>query len=392
VRDILIREIRKRFDAGYDWVELGQEDDYSRCQCARCEALDQYRDQPPPDWYEMYDQPAFEGLTKHPCERLLLLHKAIADACLISHPDKTVQLLVYRQTLAPSKKFDSFGTNVVGEMCNINAQALDLWKGKVRANTAYLYWFDVTLGLGMGLHSTPQQAAARIRFLRDWNFVGLYQIPETTWGLQGPTFYTIAKTMGNPDLDPQKLVEEYCMGVFEEAGPEMIEFFKHLYARDIVTVERCSSESQHMLYYPPSLLNEWESLLKRAEAKAKSERARHWVRLTREQFDYLKLVTGMLLASETYQAEPTPDNRAATLKRVKEFDDYRQHIIELPEASTKRWFPGYDQFANFLTANGDTSVYYKPWTTRRDAVKHNGYRGTKIGYGGAVIHSPFEVK
>jgi hypothetical protein len=392
VRDILIREIRKEFDAGYDWVQLGQEDGYSRCQCERCEALDTFRDHKVPDWYEMYDQAGFERLAKNRCERLLQLHKAIADACRESHPDKTAHLLAYRETLLPSQKFESFGSNVVAELCNINPQAILPWQGKVRGYTAYLYWFDITLRLGMGLHSTPQQAAARIRFLRDWHFLGLYQIPETNWGLQGPVYYVLGKTMGDPDLDPQKLVEEYCAGVFDEAGPEMLAFFNAIYARDIVPIERSSAEYQHLLYYPPSLLNEWEKLLKKAEAKAKSDRAKHWVQLTREHFDYLKRVSGMLVAHENFQLESSPENRAAVLRRVQEFDDYRQHIVEMDDAYTKRWFPGYDKFVNFLTANGEIGVFYMTWAQRRDAVRRKGYRGTRLGYGAALIHRPFTVK
>src|SRR5437870_5581500 len=107
----------------------------------------------------------------------------------------------------------------------------------------------------------------------------------------------------------------------------MLAIFKALYARDIVPVERCSAEAHHLLYYPPSLLSEWGSLLKKAEEKAKSERARGWVRLTREHFDYLKLLTGVLVVDQSSQLEPSPETRAALLKRQHEFDDFRQHIV-----------------------------------------------------------------
>ena len=176
VREILIRKLREEFDAGYDWVELGQEDDYARCECEQCEALDRYRGELPPDWYEMYDQAGFDRLRNRRVNGFCCC-KAIADAALESHPDKTVHLLIYRQTLVPSERFDSFGPNVVGEMCNINPQAVIPWNGKVRAYTCYLYWFDITLGLGMGLHSTPRQAAERIRYLRDENFIGIFRYP-----------------------------------------------------------------------------------------------------------------------------------------------------------------------------------------------------------------------
>jgi hypothetical protein len=390
VRKILIKSIREEFDAGYDWVQLGQEDNYTRCQCEKCDSLDHYRDEMPPDWYEMYDQIGFERLRKTPCERLLTLHKAIADAALESHPNKTVHLLVYRQTLVPSQKFEAFGPNVVGEMCNINPHAIIPWKGKVRAFTAYLYWFDVTLGLGMGLHTTPVQAAARIRYLRDENFVGIYQIPDTNWGLMGPVYWTIAKTMGNPDLDPDQLVEEYCRGVFEDAAPLMLQFFKLLYKRDIVSIERSSAAEQHLFYYPPSLCVQLEKILGEAESSAHAERSRKWVRVTREHFDYVKNLSFLLTAYETYKAKPSDTNLAELKSRRDEFDRFRQHIVELDDAYTSRWFPGYERFASFVSANGQ-DVYYVPWSQRREQVKREGIKGKPLGFAGpCLIRAPFE--
>lgn len=389
VRKILIREIRKDFDAGHDWVQLGQEDNYSRCQCDDCEALDRYRDEMPPDWYEMYDQSGFERLKKAPCERLLLLHKAIADACLESHPDKTVKLLIYRQTLVPSELFDSFGLNVVGEMCNINPQAILPWEGKVRAYTCYLYWFDITLGLGMGLHTTPRQAAERIRYLRDWNFIGIFQIPETNWGLMGPVYWTIAKTMGDADLDPDALVEEYCKGVFEDAAPAMSRFFKTLYKRDIVAIERSSGAEQHLFYYPPTLCNQLEEILQEAESAAATERSQKWVQLTREHFDYLKHMSFLLTAHQSYEADPTQDNRAEFLSSREAFKSYRQHVLELDNDYVTQWFPGYQHFAKFLGANG-RDVYYSSFEDWRDISSQDSGEIIEIGFPGpGVIREPF---
>ncbi len=389
VREILIRKLREEFDAGYDWVELGQEDDYARCECEQCEALDRYRGELPPDWYEMYDQAGFDRLRKTPCERILLLHKAIADAALESHPDKTVHLLIYRQTLVPSERFDSFGPNVVGEMCNINPQAVIPWNGKVRAYTCYLYWFDITLGLGMGLHSTPRQAAERIRYLRDENFIGIFQIPDTNWGLMGPVYWTIAKSMGNPDFDSDQLVEEYCQGVFEDAGPAMLQFFKLLYRRDVVAIERSSAAEQHLFYFPPSLCVELEELLQEAEANAKTERAQKWVQLTREHFDYAKKLSFVLTAYQSFEANPSASNQAELYAAREDFDRFRKHVAELDEAYTSRWFPGFEPFVKFLTANGQ-NVYYVPWSERREQVKQESLNGMPLGFcGPCLIREPF---
>ncbi len=392
VREILIREIRKEFDRGYDWVELGQEDNYARCQCEPCEALDRYRGQQPPDWYEIYDEEGFQRLQKTPVERLLLLHKAVADAALESHPDKTVHLLVYRQTLVPSEKFDRFGPNVVGIMSNINPQAIIPWHGKVRAYTAYLYWFDITLGLGMGLHTTPRQAATRIRYWRDAGFVGIYQIPETNWGLLGPVYWTISKTMGDPDLKSDPLVAEYCQGLFGKAAPQMQRFFKLLYKRDIVAIERSSAAEQHLFYYPPSLCVRLEAILREAEAAAESERSRMWVRMTREHFDYIKHLSYLLVAHQAYLANPSDANRTERLARREAFDRFCRHVVELDETDTARWFPGYGQFANFLTANG-RNVYYDKWSDRREQVKREERKTKVLGFPGpCLIRTPFEDK
>ena len=365
VARILLREIRKEFDRGYDWVQLAQEDGYARCECEACERLDNYR-----------------GMASRetPCERLLLLHKWVADQCKKSHPDKTVHLIAYGPTIWPSQKFDKWGDHVVAEMCSQSPEVIEAWKDKVRAMTGYVYWFDITVGPGMGIHATSAKIAEKIRYLHEQKFVGLYQIPETNWGLCGPCFYTLAKLMGDPYLDHRMLQKEYCLGVFgKEAGEAMDEFFNVLYAMPRV----------HARVWLEKSIRQLDGLLRKAESQARLDRQKEWLKLTRDHFDYSQLLSRMLVAYTTYKAGPTDEKWAAVNNRVDQFDAYRARILRYPDDQTKRFFPGYDHFGRFLA--GKYVGYRSSWRANREEVLKKGVRGTRIGWRASGVAVPLTL-
>ena len=367
VAKLLLAGIRRDFDRGYDWVQLGQEDGYKRCQCPRCEALDSYRG---------------TGTRDTPCERLLLLHKWIADECRKSHPTKTVHLLVYGPTRWPSKKFDKWGDNVVAEICGWDPEIIEAWSGKVRALTGYIYWFDTTVGPAMGIHATPAEVAHKMRFLHASGYIGLYQCIETNWGLQGPSYYAMAKLLADPYLDYREIQREYCLGLFgDKAGPTMNTFFSALYAMPEV----------HASVWPEATVRRLEALLVKAEGQAASGRPREWVRLTRDHFDFSKNFSRMLAAYRAYKERPN-DATWATLKAsVSAFEDYRERILNYPDARTKRFFPGYDQFCRFLASK--YVGYYQSWKARRAEALRKGVRGTPVGWGiaGGLAKGPLTL-
>ena len=367
VARILLDGIRKDFDRGYDWVQLGQEDGYARCECAKCDALDDFRGTGTPDT---------------PCERLLLLHKRIADACRKSHPTKTVHLLVYGPTRWPSKKFDTWGDNVVAELCDWRPEVIDAWAGKVRALTGYIYWFDTTVGPAMGIHATPAEVAHKMRFLHASGYIGLYQCIETNWGLQGPSYYVLAKLLADPYLDYRELQREYCLGLFgEAAGATMDEFFRVLYAMPEV----------HASVWPEKKVRKLEALLSKAERQVSAGRPRDWVRLTRDHFDFSKNFSRMLAAYRAYKEGPTDDTWAALKNSVATFEDYRERILHYPAARTDRFFQGYDQFCRFLASK--YVGYYQSWKAKRAAALRKGVRGTPVGWGiaGGLAKGPLTL-
>lgn len=368
-------------------MQLGQEDGFKRCECLKCDALDQYRDYELKPGYTSY----YEQLKDYPCERLLGLHKWIADECMKSHPNKTVHLLVYGPALMPSRKFKKWPPNVVGEMCTLDPETIGLWKGKVQAMTNYIYNFDITLHGGLCVRESPESIATVYRDLHDANFIGVATcIGGYNWGLEGPVYYVGAKILGNPNLGVKALVKEYCDGLYGNASQAMQDFFDLLYTRAGI-VKLTGDEQDRILYrYQPFFLEQLERFLVKAERNAESERPRLWVKLTREYVDYLKSLVRVLTAYRSYQADPNETTWATVRGAVQAFDDWRMKAISYDASYADRWFPAYSYFCNFLTGRGSNAAYYSSWWGRKEKALKEGIRGSSVGYGaGSQIRVPF---
>ena len=202
--------------------------------------------------------------------------------------------------------------------------------------------------------------------------------------------------MGDPYQDHRALVEEYCRGVFGRAGEAMLEFFDVLYTN---REERfpfhmhhhkwpgwLSTSDLYLLLYPPETLGRLEEALTKAEKLADTDRARGWVKQSREYFDFARLLTGAISTYRKYQRNKTDETWLELKKRVAAFDEYRARIVGYDKEYADRWFPGHGHFCNWLT--GDTQheskVYYTLWDKRKPEVLRKGVKGMAIGYGGGL--------
>jgi len=412
VKRLLIRYMRMRFEQGLDWVSLGQEDGYLRCQCDECEKLDNYRFR---EWHQKQRHNQLPGhwetfqntqLKNTPCERVLQLHKAVADEMAEAYPDKMLMLMCYAPTAWPSKTIPHFGDNVIAELMNLNAEYIEAWRDKVAGFTGFVYWFNTQCPMGVNVHMTADEAAMRIRYLHENGFLAVSLDPQANWGLEGPVFYMLGRLMGDPSLDHEAIIEEYCRGVYEDASEPMLAFFELLHERlsQVVPIDesdiaadarntrlpRWMSTSQMFLaMYPPDVLARLEGLIQQAEQQATTDRARGWVRLSRDQFDFIKLLTEMLISYRAWQSKPTSENRHELAVAVKTFDDYRLKIVTYPKEYTDAWFPGHGTFCKWLVGNLDNTSagYYVPWEQRKAEVLKKGIKGMPMGYGTSYYYS-----
>ena len=397
VRKLLRKGLFEQFDNGFEWVACGQTDGYQRCQCPKCEAMDDYGDWKVRGWTTGTDATWEEKLKlmcEHPCERLHLTHKWLIDEAKKKHPRKKVHLLVYGPTVTPSKKLDYYGDNVVLEICsNADPRIIDLWKGKAPAFTVYVCWFDITVGYGYDIGFTPAQIAKRIRHLHDAGCVGIYfGGGGANWGFMGPTYYVMARMVGDPSLDYKKLFTEYCNAMYGSASQEMEDFFDLLYSR--VCMEPVPGASMHdmqIVRYPSRHLLALDEFLSAAEAKADTARTQNLIRMTRDHFEFNRLLTKALLAYRTWKVFPTDDNWGQLKAAVAAFDNWREQVVRYKADFVNNYFPGHGKLCNYLSSRASGSVYYSSWASRRVKVLSKPLKGSVVGYGRNSVSIPLTL-
>jgi hypothetical protein len=407
VKRLLVEYMRKRFDKGLDWQSLGQEDGYRRCQCAACEALDNYRDFPAGMPWEKFQRTL---LHENPPERLFLLHKAVIDDVAASHPDKTILLMCYAPTAWPSHQIGHFGDNVIGELMHMNPDYIEAWSNRVSGLVGFCTWFNTQCRMGLNLHLTAKETAVRIRYLHEKGFVGLGLDPEAIWGLQGRVFYLAGRLMGDPSAADKAIIDEYTRGVYGNAAGTMTQFFDLLEARlsEVIPIEDndiavdgrnirlskgLTTSDMYIVQYPPEFLARLEELLQQAEREADTNRTRGWVRLSRDQFDFTKLLTEMLVAYRAWQFKPTTANWRELKGSVNAFEAYRLRIVSYPQEYTDVWWPGHGTFCKWLVGNlEDTgTAFYTTWENRKRVVMKQGIKGMAMGYGVSFIREPLTL-
>ena len=403
VKRLLVEYTQKRFDEGLDWMSVGQEDGYRRCQCDKCEALDNYRGFPAGMRWIQFQRTM---LRDNPPERVFRLHKAVIDEIAKSHPDKMVMLMCYAPTAWPSKKIEYFGENVIGELMNLDPEYIEAWHDKVAGLSGFIYWFNTQCPMGLNVHMTARETADRIKYLHENGFVGLGLDPEAIWGLQGRVFYLAGRLMGDPSLDYRDIIAEYCNGVYGKAAGTMSEFFDLLEARleEVVPIEEddISADGRNtrlpqwqnttdmfLAQYPPEFLERLEALIQKAEREADTERTRGWVRLSRDQFDFISLLTKMLISYRSWQVKPTQANWLELKGTVEAFEAYRMKIVTYPKEYTDVWWPGHGTFCKWLVGNvgGEQAGFYVPWEKRKAVAMKTGIKRMAMGYGESYYYS-----
>lgn len=417
VKRLILEFTQKRFDEGWECQAIGQEDGYLRCECAECEKLDNYRFEPSGESYEKFMN---EILRDTPCERLFLLHKYVIDEVKKSHPDKKVVLMCYAPTAWPSKKIEYFGDNVLADVHHPNIQYIEAWRGKTSGMMGKTDWFNTQCPMGANVQMSPRELAGWIRQLHQYGIIGISQYAEGNWGLEGPLFYLMGRLLGNPDQDYQPIIEEYCQGVYGNAAESMSQFFDAIYARVEVAVpiektdlmfsrrnvglglSRTPTEVM-LAMYTPEILGELERLLRQAETAADTERAKGWVKLTRDHFDFIKLLTESLIAYRDFRASPSKEKWLQVKARVEAFDEYRTRILNYPNEYTDDWFPGHVEFCKYLSGGAvkETISYYVLWELRTPSafpalagrktdVLRRGIKGVAVGHGDSHYYSYFK--
>lgn len=379
VRKIMLQKLRKSFDKGYDIIEVGQTDGWEPCLCPECQ--------------KKYGDGKIPCSAKRPPERIWELYKWLSDELKKSHPDKYLLPISYGPTRFPSKLFDKLPGNMMIEFAG--SPENEIWKGKYNFCAVYdpYIWETDCVSSCFLPAMSPEWLQQRMQQLyQKCGVLGLYGGGRgVCWGLGGPSFYAYAKLAGDPDVDIDEMITEYCNTVYGKAGPTMERFFKLFHSRSGKTLldkpgfksihpdENVLSSRDRVRFengypvedtfcalYPPSVVERLERLLKKAENMAKSKRAKGWLKHMRDEFDGLKTIAEMFAAKRAFELHPTKPMLLLVKEKVNAFENWRMRILSYSQDPeyVKKWFPRYIYFCNDLISAGThgkwDKYYYHP--------------------------------
>ena len=205
----------KKFDEGYDIVQLGQPDGFQPCQCPECAKLS-------------------------PADQVHEANRKIVELVGRKYPDRKVHLLIYAPVNKPPTLFRRYPPNTMVEVCLTEAiqgqfgshdKALDYWGRAVPGGmTVYVYCMGLYFDNGLAPRFTPSLAAAKMRNWHAHGVQGIYWCGgNENWGAEGPTYYTIGRMATNLALDPAEVYQEYLNLTFRKAAPAMKQYYDLLY-------------------------------------------------------------------------------------------------------------------------------------------------------------------
>jgi len=377
VQELIYKDMLRSFDAGYPWCLSLQADGFQGCQCDECKKL--------------YNTDSWT-------EKLWLLNKMWAERLQEDRPGKIIVVSAYTVTEHPPESFDKFPPNL-WVSCRSTEEALKEWSAKMSgAMSTYLHaWGGYHLCAYMPVR-TPLYAQDLVKLFVRYNVKGtrLDSPPALMWGMEGPTVYTYARMLDDPENNSaQELVKEYIEAAYGPAAPPMTRFFDELhhtleiYARvfgvddgSFQHYRRADGRSVRYLtrddklrligfLYPPELLERLESQLAQAERTPNlSDKRRLRLKLIRREFDYLKSTVRVVHMYNAFLTQKCPD----TLDQLLTEMEQRRDMIMQWFAPAEEVHPEYRGRSAYLQVpiSPDWELYIGAWRYYPDHLLANG--------------------
>jgi hypothetical protein len=394
VRRLMIDQMEKYFDAGYEWQELGQTDAYIPCECDPCNAIS-------PD----------------PSERTWIFHRELAEAMEKLRPGKKVVIISYGPTKNPPKSFTHFPDNVIIEMTGYSADDFKKWApfGNI-PKTVYLYNWGTYHVTGFSPLRTPQYVADEARLFHQYNVRGVYTDGNfERLGLEGPVYYVFGQMLQNPDLKWQDLTAEYYRDAFGKAVTPMTDFYNTLYSRiqmytneenplypgQVTSSIAPKPDAVYSALYPQNVLDQLTADLENAKNLDNDPSVQARLRLVEREFNYVKTTAEVFIVYHQYQKTPNWNTFDAVEKAVQA----RTALIDTyyDESGKKKIFDGFPNFlggdanskSTLLAGGTNRGILGDPFTWNFAGLRENkflpGVTQLKVRQMDAVKMPPFII-
>ncbi len=323
VEELIVDELKLRFDMGAEVCQLGQQDGGWVCECEKCRAMYGTGD----DWGEKF----------------WLFHRHIAERIIKERPGKIVHIMCYAATAKPPKTFKVFPENVIIELCKYGEDDFKAWKGYTVPHgfTVYTYLSGNYVMPGFVARHSFAYLAQLVKRFRDNNVRGIFRCGTEgdLYGTEGPGYYVYNRLLLDGSLNVKELLFDYCSAAFGPAAVQMQRFYDAQDARlrmfDKISEGFPSDSAAGLAGYVnarpkrPLDLHGWmfspdttvfmEECLSRAEKTGGlSPKQRKRLELVRLEFDYAKNMGAISTLYAAYKLRPSKESIAPVLDAVKE--------------------------------------------------------------------------
>lgn len=322
VRELIYQKVLADCDAGYQIIEMGQNDGWIPCDCKECYNLYDIHPTHTQDQGVAYLNDAAWA------EKLWIMHRDMAQRLMVDRPGHFLMLSAYAVARNPPVTFSSFPPNVIIQVMHPDKDIFAAWnKLDIPGGyAAYLYtWGSFHLAGYTPLRSLPE-IKELVDVLVD-NDVRLIQIngKPTVYGIEGANIYALGRMLNNPAEKPiEEHFKDYIDASYQEAAGPMQSFYRKLHQRLMFMPQaeryaRYINRNPLLLFstlYTPDFLASLDEQLNSAEKKARSQGVKDRLAATRLEFEYLKQMADTITWYHAWLTEPTPANHTRVLDAV----------------------------------------------------------------------------
>ncbi len=323
VHELILEEMEKQFDRGYQMVLLGQTDGYLECECDDCQAI-------------------------HPdtAEKIWIVHRELAEEMKERRPDKQIVLLSYAHTIKPPQTFDSFPDNVVIMNNRYVPEYFRAWDEFDVSHAVYTpKW------LGRHRPGSPRYEVEQVRIFRDNDVVGIYLCggldgyTGNSWGFNAPLYYAFGQAMSDPERSADELEQEYIEASFGEAAAPMRDFFTQYHRRTefLALLDRrgggipditqrgypfaTKPSDSYAHIFAPKIINDMNSSIERALEIAEDERVKARIELVEAEYRYLTGIAAGHHLFRAYRVRPSREMLDILEEHVQEYQQMLEWLL-----------------------------------------------------------------
>ncbi len=331
VEELIVAELRRRFDDGAEVCQLGQHDGWSVCECDKCRAMYGTGD----DWGEKF----------------WLFHRHIAERILKERPGKIVNIMSYGATFHPPKTFKVFPENVMIEKCSYSESDFKEWEGYTVPHgfVVYTYLSGAYVRPGFVARHSFAHLAQLVKRFREHGVRGLYRCGGLDlFGTEGPGYYIYNKLLLDGSQNVNELLIDYCSAAFGPAAAVMRKFYEVQDSRlrmfdkiaapfpadsaagldGYVSARPKNPLDLHGWMFSPDTTAAMEECLSRAEKmEGLSAKQKKRLELVRIEFDYAKSMGAISTLYAAYKLRPSKETLLPVLDEVGKRNAYLDRIF-----------------------------------------------------------------